>query len=68
MLPRARVIKNLPSTSSSYKKIVQLKGATAVALGSEDGALKYGLHIVDRDVQDEEKNWTEFALIRRRKM
>lgn len=62
----AKIIKNLPSTSSSYKKIVQLKRPTAVALGSEDGAIKYGLTILDRSVQDDPRDWTEFALIRRR--
>lgn len=55
------------STSSSYKKNVQLKGGNAenaAAIGSERAAKKYGLHVLKKHIEDLRANWTEFGLFK----
>lgn len=54
------------STSSSYKKVVQLEGKKAenvAAIGSERAAKEYGLRVIKKHIEDLRSNWTEFALV-----
>lgn len=52
------------STSSAYKKIVQLMAKNAAAIGSLPGAKKHQLFVLSQEIQDDPKDWTEFALVK----
>ena len=39
---------------------------SVAAIGSESGMEKYGLKILDRDIQDNENNFTVFIYVTRR--
>lgn len=60
--PGVKVQTNADATSASYKKIVQLKGFSAAAIGSLEGAKMAKLQIIERNIQDDPQDWTEFVV------
>lgn len=52
-----------PSTAQAVKKIAEEKLTKAVAIGNESAALKYGLKIFAKAIQDEQNNETKFVLV-----
>lgn len=64
-LPHVRIFFHVDSSSDAIKKIVQLKPEEAehsAAIGSEKAAKMYGLKVLERRIQDDPKDWTEFVL------
>lgn len=63
-LPHVEFATDFDSSSASYKKIVQLDGFLAATIGSLAGAKLYKLKVLERNIQDDPKDWTEFILIK----
>lgn len=63
----AKYFTDFTSSPLAFKKIVQLKGKMAfesAAIGSEKSAKLFGLTVLARNIQDDEKDWTEFVLFK----
>lgn len=52
-----------PSTSAAFEKIINLDSLSVAAIGSEEGAKKYGLEILEKNIQDVKKNITRFLVL-----
>lgn len=53
----------MPSTSAAFEKILLINSGTEAAIGSENGAKKFGLKVLEKNIQDVPKNITRFFVI-----
>ena len=60
--PNAKVVSTL-STAHAFKKIAEERLLKAVAIGNQNAALKYGLKVFAREIEDEPNNETKFVLV-----
>lgn len=59
-LPHARQV-SLPSTAVAASRCIGEPGSAAI--GDERLAVRMGLHVLERDLQDQPDNWTRFFVI-----
>lgn len=67
-LKKSKIISDFESSSIAFKKIVQKRDISAAAIGSGPAAKIYNFKILASDIQDEQNDWTQFALICRSKL
>lgn len=62
--PTTKVVKNIDSSSLAYKKIVQGRRLGAAAVGASLTAKSLNLRILKRNIQDYNRNSTQFVLFK----